>query len=117
MRKKFTDTYIDYPKIGRRLAKIRDMKKLSQEEVSAATDISLFYYSKIENGRAKPTLELLSILAHYYQVDLTRIITGVSMKEDTYIDDRLASICQSASPTQLDLIASLAETVLKAPQD
>lgn len=65
---------------------IRKNKKLSQEEVAYALEITASYLSRIENGKFTNTpLYLFIQLADYYNVPLEKIILVANKKKE--IDD------------------------------
>ncbi|HID4790019.1 TPA: helix-turn-helix domain-containing protein [Staphylococcus aureus] len=65
---------------------IRKNKKLSQEEVAYALNITPSYLSRIENGKFSNTPLFLFIqIADYYNVPLEKIITVATKKKE--IDD------------------------------
>src|ERR1039457_3504364 len=61
-------------RIGRKLAQARLAKKLTQKQVATIAKIDQGDVSKIESGRANPTMKTLSAFAQAvgYQIDLRR---------------------------------------------
>lgn len=106
------NSIIDYALIGIRIKKVRNKKKITQEQMSEDLSLSTFYISKIENGKCTPTLETLALIANYLEMDLSYLITGTSKLEDEYYINQLSQITSRASKKQLDLIIRLAKTVL-----
>ncbi|MGI5133614.1 helix-turn-helix domain-containing protein [Streptomyces sp. CA-106110] len=64
--------------MGPRLRAARERRGASLTDVSRATGISLSTLSRIENGRRKPNLELLLLLAKQYGVSLDKLAGTVS---------------------------------------
>lgn len=60
--------------IGPRLRAIRARRGTTLSAVAAATGISKSTLSRLENGRRRPTLELLLPLAHAYRVPLEDLV-------------------------------------------
>lgn len=60
--------------IGQNIKRLREEKKLTQTDVLArlqilGVDISVYSFSKIENGRQNPTVSLLSALTRILNCD------------------------------------------------
>ena len=53
---------IDYNLLGRRIARLRKERRLTQDKLSEKAEISNNYLSNIENGRSIPSLETLCLL-------------------------------------------------------
>ena len=55
---------VDYEAVGRRLKAKRREKKMSQEELAKAVQISLSFYGNIERGKRIPSIDTLVALAN-----------------------------------------------------
>lgn len=106
------DTAIDYKKIGQRIKKRRNELKLTQEQLASKLDISTYYLSKIENGKAHATLDMLSLICYQLETDLSMLITGTSTLEKSYYVSELDEIYSKASKKQMSLIIKLAKSVI-----
>ena len=92
------------------LAKIREIRKskgLTLEELSQACGLSVSQLSKIENGKAMPTLSSLDRLAKALQVDISTLLRDSSNRhrDETAVlmtDPFLAEIAEYTS--QLDAL-------------
>jgi transcriptional regulator with XRE-family HTH domain len=56
--------------IGDRIRKLREEKGLSLRELESRIKISYSHLSRIENNKKKPNLDLLELLAEFYDVPL-----------------------------------------------
>ena len=54
---------IDYMLIGKRVRKARTDKNISQELLAEKIDVSVVYLSRIENGKARPSLTIIMKIA------------------------------------------------------
>lgn len=104
---------IDYAMIGKRIKNKRTESKITQEKMSNDLNLSTFYISKIENSKSCPTLDTLSIIANYLELDLAFLITGTSTLEKNYYLKQLDEICSKATNKQLNLIIKIAKTILE----
>lgn len=46
-------------KFGKKVRELREKKGLSQEELAFKADLSVYYISRIERGKANPSLETI----------------------------------------------------------
>ena len=56
--------------ISNNIKRLREVKKLSQKVVSAASNIPQGQYSRIENGRVEPSISSLQKLASVFEVSI-----------------------------------------------
>ncbi len=80
---------VDYALIGKRLAKIRKDKKLTQERLAEITNLANNYISNIENNRSIPSLETLVKLCEALEVTPNDILLGSSTSSQNYMNDEL----------------------------
>lgn len=92
---------IDYAMIGKRIKNKRTESKITQEKMANDLNLSTFYISKIENGKSCPTLDTLSIIANYLELDLAFLITGTSTLEKTIISSNLMKYVQRLQTNSL----------------
>lgn len=103
---------IDYKLIGKRIKAKRKELNITQEQLADKINMTTFYVSKIENGKATPTLETFAHIAYCLDLDLAYLITGTSTLEKQYYVNELNKICSHATKEQLNLIIKLAKAVL-----
>lgn len=103
---------IDYKLIGERIKKKRIELNITQEQLAGELNLSIYYISKIENGKATATLDTLSIIASHLNIELGYLITGTSTLEPSYYISQINEICSKASRKQLELIIKLAKAVI-----
>lgn len=89
---------IDYKLIGTRIKNHRIRQNLTQEEVAEQVDISTVYLSKIENGHAKPTLEVYSNICAALQCDLAGILCDTATESKYYQCEQVLDLFQACSP-------------------
>lgn len=65
------------------LRRERRKKKLSQEKIAILAGIDRSYYSKIERGENKPTLNILFKISAVLEVKLSEIISEIEAKLKT----------------------------------
>ncbi|TCN41787.1 cupin domain [Kribbella orskensis] len=63
-------------RVGGRLKRVRRQRRMTLADVAKATDISKSTLSRLENGRRRPTLELLLALSHAYRVPLDDLVAA-----------------------------------------
>lgn len=104
---------VDYKLIGNRIQKKRKELNLTQEQLANELNLTTFYISKIENGKATATLDTLAVIAYQLQLDLAYLITGTSTLEKNYYVKEISDICSKATNKQLNLIIKLSKVILE----
>ena len=89
-------------KVAVRLREIRNARHLSQRQLAARLDVPRTYISKIENGRAMPTLSSLQRLAGALEVPMSEMVHDARFEREREIaammqDPFLAEISQWAA--------------------
>lgn len=83
-----------------RIAGKRKELNISQNQVSADTEINQTDISKYENGKLEPTLEKLGKLAEYYQVSTDWLLgCQYNGKEGNMIKTALKELCEQIHET------------------
>ena len=67
---------MNYAEIGQRIRKFRKLRKLTQEALSEAADLSPSYLSHIENGSKKLSLEALIRIAEAIDVSVDHLLAN-----------------------------------------
>lgn len=73
---------MDQKKIGKFLKKLRNEKKLTQEQLAEQFNVSSRTVSRWENGNNMPDLDILIEISDYYRVDLREIFNGERKSEN-----------------------------------
>ncbi len=104
---------IDYQTIGRRLQDCRKRQSLTQEVLAEQVGITVVYLSKVENGRVRPTLELLDSLCDILGISLSSLLTGIEIQKDEYANERVVALLRSCTPeikeAALDILERLSQ--------
>jgi transcriptional regulator with XRE-family HTH domain len=64
------------------IRRLRELKKLSQKEVSAKSGVPQGQYSRIENGHVEPAVSTLEKLSKVFEVSITEFFKSNDMDED-----------------------------------
>ena len=62
---------IDYKRFGQTIRALRCELNITQQTVCDSIGISCTHYSNIENGLAKPSLDVLVSIANFYNIPLS----------------------------------------------
>lgn len=104
---------IDYKLIGLRLKMSREKVNMTQESVAEQSDITVVYLSKIENGRVRPTLEILNTICSVVNCDLGSLFLNVSTESQNYQNEEIVELFRKCSPSvkpiAIDLLRKLSE--------
>ena len=69
--------------ISGNIKRLRELKKLSQKEVSANSNVPQGQYSRIENGKVEPSVSTLEKLAAVFEVSISEFFkTSNTTEED-----------------------------------
>jgi transcriptional regulator with XRE-family HTH domain len=63
-----------YKKIGEKIYQRRKKKRLSQERLALISDIDRTYLSRIEKGKANPSLKILHKISKNLRLKVSRLI-------------------------------------------
>ena len=97
--------------IGARIKELRNLVKISHEELAYKIKVSRGNVGDCERGRAKPGAEALLLLSRFFNVSVDWILTG-EMLQNT---DLFSQSCgKEISPRDLELLAKFHQL---APRD
>lgn len=102
---------IDFNLIGKRVKKEREHQHITQQKMADDLSISKYYISKIENGKAKVTLETLAEISSYLNISIVQLLTGSSPLHDDYYVSEYMEIYNEATPEQKSMILDIAKTI------
>ncbi len=89
---------VDYKAIGQRIKRTRIKQMLTQEILAERCEITIEYLSKIENGKAKPTIDTLGVLCKCLNVDMGELFSGVIVDLNNYKQDEIFDIIRKCRP-------------------
>ena len=90
--------HINYKLIGTRINNWRKRFGITQDDLALLTDISIPYLSEIENGKKRPSLDIIVSIADAIGVTVDELLSGnmLSSSSDYQTDiDYLLSDCTS----------------------
>jgi transcriptional regulator with XRE-family HTH domain len=102
---------IDYEAIGRRIKKIRQQKKVTQEHLAELLEVSAVYMNQIENGKTKINLERLVNLANLLDTEPGFLLDGTICKAKNYLFPELDLILQECSPEKRQVILAMSKLI------
>lgn len=65
---------VDPVQIGSKVQALRKTKKLTQEQLAEAVDVSWRTISNLETGKVIPKLELICALANYFDISVDELL-------------------------------------------
>lgn len=104
---------IDYKLIGARIKAQRNKQKLTQDQLAEMVNITTVYLSRIENGHAKPTLEVYAAICEALKCDLANIFCAVSMESESYQCERVLDLFRSCAPNIKPIALNILEIISK----
>jgi len=100
--------------ITRNIRRLRELKGLSQKEVSAKSKVPQGQYSRIENGHVEPSVSTLEKLSRVFEVSISEFFKADDINEEVNLPlmekikliDTLAEDEQNALFKMIDLAIS-----------
>ena len=77
----------EYQVIGKKLKELREMKELSQEDLAIILGIKQPYYSQLENGKKKITIEQITKIANEFDLPLDWFL-GRDVRENIKLKEK-----------------------------
>jgi transcriptional regulator with XRE-family HTH domain len=68
--------------VAANIKRLREIKQLSQKEVSAKTRIPQGQYSRIENGKVEPAVSTLEKLAKVFEVSVSEFFRSNNLEDE-----------------------------------
>ena len=103
---------IDYQLVGKRIAKIRHEKKLTQENLAEKAGITNNYLSNIERNRSIPSLETLMSICTALSVTPNEILIGTDDTQTNYLTRDICNLIEKCSPYERKIIISIIDILI-----
>ena len=105
-------TKIDYQLVGKRIAKIRHEKKLTQENLAEKAGITNNYLSNIERNRSIPSLETLMSICTALSVTPNEILIGTDDTQTNYLTRDICNLIEKCTPYERKIIISIIDILI-----
>jgi len=93
--------------LGRRIAKLRISRNLTQEKLAEMVDRTPNHISKLELAATNPSFEVLVKIAHALSVDLSTLFVVDEIKNSQKIKNELLNLINSADDSEMKLLYKL----------
>ena len=107
--------------LGKRLRKVRNAKKFTQEYIAEMVDLTPEHISRIENGKNGIYLHKLALWCDVLDVPIEQILTGAAMPANPAYNRQFGEIAEGCSEeavcAMLDICRRIAEVERKAKQN
>ena len=103
---------IDYQLVGKRIAKIRHEKKLTQENLAEKAGITNNYLSNIERNRSIPSLETLMSICTALSVTPNEILIGTDDTQTNYLTRDIYNLIEKCTPYERKIIISIIDILI-----
>ena len=115
---------MDYISIGKRIAKTRKKRKITQEQLAEELDSSSTYISNIERAAKKPSLKMLVKIASILEISLDYLVmdnySNDKMKNNIelhYITTKLSKLCKNNRRVYLDISNNILDRLIQSEKD
>ena len=102
---------LDYVALGRQIERYRRSAGYTQEELAEMCDISVSHMSRIENGRRRPSLEMLVSIAGRLHASMSDLISDAKPGENLEMSDEIMSIFKDCTEPEQRLLCDIALSV------
>ena len=92
---------------GKRIAKLRARKKITQENLAEMVNYSPNHLSKLESGRTNPSFDLLVKIADALDVDISELFKFKEAESLEQIKTKLNNVINSSNEKDIRLLYSL----------
>ena len=89
--------------LGKRIAKLRAQRGLTQEKLSELVDYSPNHISKLESARTKPSFELLYAIAKALNVEMMELFNFEEYRELDYVKKEFFAILKEGNPEKISV--------------
>lgn len=103
--------------MGRRIADKRRKKDITQEVLSERLSISVQYLSRIECGRANPTLKNLVKIANGLECSLDELLCDSLIADSAVIMNETSDLFADCSPEEILLLSKWFKSLHKFMRD
>lgn len=66
-----------YRRLGEVIFKVREKRKLTQEQLSLLCDLNRTYLSRIEKGQANPSVKILNKICRVLKIKICNLLKGL----------------------------------------
>lgn len=102
----------DYRDIGKRIAKLRENRNMTQSDLASAAEFSIQHISNIERGHTKLALSALIKLSNALEVSPDVILCDTVYSSKAIFKDELSELIESADENEIKIMVSLFKTLI-----
>ena len=102
---------LDYSVIGNRIRKSRLDKKMTQEKLAEALNVSVAFISRIERGTTHVNLKRLSEICNLLDISEGYLINGTNINSDNYLSNEFNELFLSCPKEKQKLIYEIAKII------
>ncbi len=104
---------VDYALIGSRIKSKRRDKRMTQEMMAEALDVSVGYVSQVERGVTKISLDLLAEISGLLDCDISFFVSGTATGERGYLKDEFSEKFERLSKKQRRIAVEIIDVLIK----
>lgn len=100
--------------LGKRISELRQLRKMSQEELSELAGISAHHIGELERGKSRnPTYQVLSKLAEALGVSIFLLLDFEHQKNKQELQEELISLIQNLPEDKLKTVYRVVNSVVE----
>ena len=105
---------LDYSVIGNRIRKSRLDKKMTQEKLAEALNVSVAFISRIERSTTHVNLKRLSEICNLLDISEGYLINGTNINSDNYLSNEFNELFLSCPKEKQKLIYEIAKIIINS---
>lgn len=105
---------IDYSDIGKRIRAYRILKKISQEKLAEAAELSVTHISHIETGNTKLSLPTIVKIANTLSVSVDELLCDSVDKSKLIYDDEVLALMEDCTVNESRILADIVKAAKEA---
>ena len=100
--------------LGNKIKNLREIEKISQEQLAKTLKINRNYLSRIETGKSEPTSSILKDLANIFNISIDSLL-DISNNESSTIDkiETISNKIKNLDNNDLDFLIRIIEVMRK----
>lgn len=97
--------------LAKRIAYLRNKRKLTQEQLAEMSECSTNHISKLESARTNPSFDLLVNLAHSLNVELKELFYFDEYKTSEFVRNELDTLIKKSDDNKVQLLYKIFKSI------
>lgn len=104
---------VNFKIVGRRIKEKRKQLNMTQEKMCEDLGITTYFLSRIENGKANPSLSLTSEICFYLNFHIVELLSDINKEAPTYLESEVNEKLNRLDASHKEMVLDLIDSMLK----